>query len=130
MKRLIRVLTSDLTPLRWVLGWLGVLLSIGFLTASTDNSNYEFINTLYSRLIWFMMFFTYGAMLIGTSMYNIAYHIRSILSVVGIFLWSYVFLSFTFYDKTPIYATEWMLLIPVIVECWLLAELPKRRSVK
>ena len=126
MKRVIRVLTSDLTPMLWVLGWLAVILSIGFLTASTENSNYEFINTLTSRIAWVLMFFTYGVMTIGTSMYNIGYYIRSCISVVGIFLWSYVFLSFTFYDPTPTYATEWMLLIPLIVECWFLSELPKK----
>lgn len=128
MRRVIRVLTSDLTELRWILGWLGVLLSVGFLTASTDNPNYAFINTINVKMMWVTMFFAYGCMTVGTSLYNIAYQFRSLLSVVGIFLWSYVFLSFTFYDPTPIYATEWMLMLPVLVECWLLAELPKRRT--
>ena len=128
MRRVIRVLTSDLTPLRWILGWMAIVLSIGFLTASTENANYEFINTIYSRTVWIIAFFGYGCMLLGTSLYNIAYHIRSIVSVIGIFLWSYIFLSFTFYDPTPTYATEWMLLLPVLVECWLLSELPRRRK--
>lgn len=126
MNRLVKVLTSDLTPIRWVLGWLSILLSVGFLTASTDNPNYEFINTIPSKLTWVSMYFIHGVLLIITSMYAVPYYGRSLIHVFGLFLWSYVFLSFTFYDRTPIYATEWMLMIPIIVECWMLSEVKRR----
>ena len=35
-------------------------------------------------------------------------------------LWGGVFLSFTYFDSTPITSTEWLLLIPFLAELWVL----------
>ena len=42
------------------------------------------------------------------------------MSVTGLLLWGGVFLSFTYFDSTPITSTEWLLLIPFLAELWVL----------
>jgi hypothetical protein len=126
MNPLLKILTADLSPMRFVIAWLAYILAFGFFASSTNNHNYEFINTVTGKNIWGSLFVFHGTMMMVTALFTINNYTRSAVSIIGIFLWSYVFLSFTFYDPTPINSTEWMLMIPVILECWFLAETPKR----
>ena len=57
-----------------------------------------------------------------TVVYSLPVHLKRFLGALGIWIWFCVFLSFTFYDTSPTAPTEWMLVMPVILEFLLLTE--------
>jgi hypothetical protein len=128
-QRVLGVLFSDLSPMRWIMGWIALVLSAGFFLTSTDNHNYDLINLMANRHIWGILFCVLAIIHLYSSLYpKCSFYIKALFNVLGIWLWSYVFLSFTFYDPTPIKATEWMLGLPILVEVWLLSEAGIRRK--
>lgn len=122
MNKIIKILTGDLSTVRFFMSILSLILALGFFMASTDNGNYQQINNLADKLVWGVIFAIHAVSLLMTIVYEIPVHLKRFLNLVGIWIWSYVFLSFTFYDATPTASTEWMLVMPVILEFWLLTE--------
>lgn len=128
-KRIIGVLFSDLSALRWILGWVSLILSAGFFFSGTDNHNYDLINIMAVKNVWGVLYFLHGMSMLYTALYkDCRFFVKCSFSVIGIWLWLYVFLSFTFYDPTPVKATEWLLFLPVMIEVWLLSEAGVRRK--
>lgn len=122
MKKIIVTLTENLTVVRFFMGILSAILAIGFFVASADNTNYKQITNLVDKKIWGLIFLVHAISLIMTVVYCLPVHLKRFLNVFGIWVWSYVFLSFTFYDTSPSEPTEWMLVIPAILEFLLLTE--------
>lgn len=122
MKKIIVTLTENLTTVRFFMGILSAILAIGFFIASADNTNYKQITNLADKKIWGLIFLIHAISLIMTVVYCLPVHLKRFLNVFGIWIWSYVFLSFTFYDPSPAAPTEWMLVMPVILEFLLLTE--------
>lgn len=122
MKKIIVTLTDNLTVVRFFMGILSAILAIGFFVASIDNTNYKQITNLADKKIWGLIFLIHAISLIMTVVYCLPVHLKRFLNVFGIWIWSYVFLSFTFYDPSPAAPTEWMLVMPVILEFLLLTE--------
>lgn len=122
MDKITKTLTSDLTVVRLFMSILSYILSMGFFLASTDNTNYQQINTLADKGVWAVIFLIHAVTLFMTVIFELPTHFKRFLNLIGIWIWSYVFLSFTFYDATPTASTEWMLVMPVILEFWLLTE--------
>lgn len=126
MNRVARLLTSDLSVLRWTLGWLSLLLSAGFFASESQNTNYEFLNDSASKAMWATLFAVHGVSLLWLAVIDCTTWLTRTSAGFGLFLWSYVFLSFTIYDPTPINSTEWMLLLPMLIEMWLMSEVRKK----
>jgi hypothetical protein len=127
-QRILGVVYSDLSPMRWIMGWISLVLAAGFFFSDTDNHNYDLINIMAQKNVWGFLYTIHGISMLYTALYpRCDYYLKSMFSIIGIWLWSYVFLSFTFYDPTPVKATEWMLFLPVMVEVWLLSESGVRR---
>lgn len=124
--RIVRLLTSDLSVIRWCIGWLALLLSAGFMLSESQNTNYEFLNSHASKMMWATLFALHGFLLLFLSLWHMPTFVTRTVSIVGLFLWTYVFLSFTFYDPTPINSTEWMLLLPMMIEMWMMAEVREK----
>ncbi len=122
MKKLLNVLSSDLTLIRFLMGVLAFILALGFFGSNTDNNNYQQLNNFADKRIWGLAFVAHAISLMLVVFNNFPITFRRGLHLIGIWLWTYVFLSFTLYDSTPIASTEWMLLMPVILEFWLLTE--------
>jgi hypothetical protein len=96
------------------------LLSLGFLFSQGNNSNYDLIYQFAHRYFWFALFAVY-AFIKGVSVVSdISYRISTLNSIMGIWAWLYLFLSFAVFDKTPVAPTEAMLLVPVMAEAWLM----------
>lgn len=121
-QRVSNILLSDLTPIRFILGFIAAVLSFGFFFSSASNDNYAFLVQVFSVGMWGLTFLVYGISNIASTLFYWSFKTKSVISTIGIFLWSYIFLSFVVFDPTPIYSTEWMLLFPIILEVWLLAE--------
>lgn len=122
MKKIIDTLTGDLTVVRFFMGILSAILAIGFFVSSAANNNYKQIINLADKKIWGLIFLIHAISLIMTVVYDLPVHLKRFLNVLGIWVWSYVFLSFTFYDTSPTAPTEWTLIMPVILEFLLLTE--------
>lgn len=122
MNKIIKTLTGDLSVVRFCMGILSLILALGFFMDNTANGNYQQINNLADKKIWSAIFVLHAISLLMTIVYELPVHLKRFLNLVGIWVWSYVFLSFTFYDASPTASTEWMLVMPVILEFWLLTE--------
>ena len=122
MNKIIKTLAGDLTIVRLIISILAFILSMGFFLASADNTNYQEVNILADKRVWAAIFLIHDITLFITVIYELPTYLEQFLNLVGIWLWSYVFLSFTFYDASPTEPTEWMLVMPVILEFWLLTE--------
>ena len=123
-QRLLKVTFSDLTAVRWTMGWVSLFLSLGFILATTSNENYNLVNVVDNQ-IWAAIFLVHGLSLMITALYTMNYYCSKFINLIGIWIWSYVFLSFTVYDTTPLAATEWLLLMPILMEVWMIIEWKK-----
>jgi peptidoglycan/LPS O-acetylase OafA/YrhL len=106
---------------RWTLGWVALVLSVGMFFTATQTENYNAINSFSDRRVWGCIFLSYGACQVAASLFVLPAWVRIACCVVGLWVWSYLFLSFVVYDPTPIQATELMLAVPLISEVWILA---------
>ncbi len=122
MQRLGRVLLADLTALRWTLAWVALALSAGMLFTAATTENYAAIHWFSDRMAWGLMFGAYGVAHVLACLYSLPKWVAYAAGVFGLWLWVYLFLSFVWFDPTPVQATEIMLAVPVAIEVWLLAE--------
>jgi len=97
------------------------LLSIGFMFGVHDiSADYKLIWDFGSKYFWCYTFGAYS-MIKAISLYgNIDYRINLANSVLGLWSWLYLCLSFTVFDTTPVSPHELVFLVPVIAESWLL----------
>lgn len=121
MTRIKELIFGDNSQLRLIAGVCALVLSLGFIISNTDNPNYEFINVIASKTLWGILFFIHSFQLFYSAYVPIQQRIiKQSMSITGIMLWGSVFASFTFFDPTPIASTEWLLILPFLVEVWLL----------
>lgn len=128
-RRFYEVLVSDLRALKFSQGTVSILLAFGFWLSNVDTENYDYLNGIFSKAIWGDIFLGYGIFRICSTLYDIWDSVKFIGGFIGIWLWTYILLSFTVYDPTTIKSTEWMLIIPLMAETWMFAEcLFKRKN--
>lgn len=107
-----------------------LLLAFGFLVGNQDvSANYNLIWQFGSKYFWCFTFGIY-AVVKAVSLYtNIDYRLNMLNSILGIWGWLYICLSFTVFDTTPVSPHEFLLVVPVLAESWLLLSYqPKRRK--
>ena len=119
IKNLERVIFSDMTSLIWMLGWVAVVLSAGFFFGQTSNDNYNLLNSTLGKELWGFLFLFYGVTLLWDCMKKINDSILILTYIAGIWFWSYLFFSFTIFDKSPTASTEWMLGLPIVAQVWI-----------
>ena len=130
-QRLAAVLLADTVALRWALGWVAMLLTAGLAFGAADTSNYGAINRLQPLGIWMALFGAYAVCHLAACLYRLPTAVMYVCGVLGLWLWSYLFLSFVVFDRTPVQATEVMLIVPLIAEVWILAgDIFERRGSK
>lgn len=103
----------------FVLVVFGFLLSLGFLTSTDINHNFDAIYDFANRYVWGVFFGLYA---LGNFLYyNELLHryLALIVNVAGLFAWHYIFLSFTVFD-TNIAPTEYLLLGFITIQMWVL----------
>jgi hypothetical protein len=118
-KRITAIFLSDTTSLIWTIGWLSMFMAFGFFYSETNNTNYDLINQTFPQHVWGFAFLFYGLIHILSCVFPHHRVWTIVNSIVGIWLWSYIFFSFNIFDKEPVKATEWLLSIPVIIEIWI-----------
>lgn len=120
-ERLARVVLGDHTVIPMLLGMVALLLSAGFLISHTSNTNYYLLTEFAPFKFWAFAFFLYGAAKISSTLYRTHFIFKLVTSISGMWLWTYLMLSFVIFDITPIAPTEMMLFITGICEVWTLA---------
>lgn len=121
--RVYRVILANSTALTLILTVTSTLLGLGFLFGSGTNSNYTSVYALASPEVWAGVFFTYSLVKAGQALNYLNYRVKEVTSIIGLWLWSYLSLSFLWFDKTPLAPTELMLLVTIFAEIWTLAVL-------
>lgn len=121
--RIARAVLGDHNVITMLLGMAALLLAAGFLISTNVplSHNYSLLTDLANYKFWFFAFFLYGIAKIASTLYRTPFIIKLITSVSGMWLWSYLMLSFVIFDITPIAPTEMMLFITGICEVWALA---------
>lgn len=95
-------------------------LSLGFFIGDSSNMNYTMMYEFANRYVWGALFAVYGVIKVLALQGYIDHKVRIINGCIGLWAWNYIFLSFAVFDTTSIAPTEWLLLVPVIAEIWIL----------
>lgn len=122
--RITKMLVDDYSTLTLFLGLAAVLLSLGFVLSGQAvflNKNYSLLLDLAHPFFWVGSFLVYGVLKITTSVVRLPSYIEIALSTYGIWLWTYIVLSFIVFDKRAPAPTELILCIPTLCEVWVLA---------
>lgn len=116
-----RTLLGDYPTLSTLLGLTAILLGLGFALGTAEtNSNYELLYVLAPKLFWATSFLVYGIIKVTSAAFRVWNTLKILATVYGLWLWNYLALSFTLFDKTALAPTELMLFITVIGELWVL----------
>lgn len=119
--RVIRALVNDNMAITLLLGILSFLLAAGFLLSNNavPNSNYYSVLALAPFDVWAMFFIIYGVMKIHGCLYRTHLYVNVFVSIVGMWSWSYLILSFTIFDpKKIVYPTDILAIFALIIEVW------------
>ena len=111
-----------------ILSVAGFFMALGFFLGDSSNSNYLAINSLASYHVWGLVFLFYSISKGLTTLYRIPRFICVGICTLGLWLWSYIFLSFVLFDPIPMTSTEILLLIPLLAEIIVLASTMRLRS--
>jgi hypothetical protein len=94
----------------------GFILSIGFLVADITCRNYDALLALMSPLSWAVGFGLYAIFKLATSTIWSNRALSIVVAFHGLWLWSYVAMSFLFFDPSPISPVELLLVMPILKE--------------
>lgn len=119
--KLTRSIITEHTVLSVLLSITALLLSYGFFTVSSHHDpGYILLERLTSFYNWGILFGIYGISKFYTSMYRNPGILKVIVSISGLWLWSYLIISNVLLDHTTADPTEYMLFMTVICEVWTL----------
>jgi hypothetical protein len=104
-----------------VLGISALLLATGLWLGDTSSSNYAALLNAATNTTWALIFASYGIAKIIQSGHDLPNGVDILISVIGIWLWNYLFFSFVLLDTREFTAVELLLLLPVACEFWELA---------
>lgn len=118
---LINVLLSDLTALKWLLGWLGIIFAFGLVFANSHPGAYDLMLSVADQKAWAAAFFAYGILKLRSSMANSSMYSSLSSAFLGFWLWCYTLVSFTSNPVRPIGSADIMIIVVVICEVWIAA---------
>jgi len=119
--RVIRALLTDSTIINLLLGLVGLLLSIGFLSVDEyrlSSHNYKLMFDFVNAHVWAALFFIYSISKLHRCLYRTPKYMKVAASTLGLWLWSYIVLSFIVFDPQLVAPSELMLIAPIVCEVW------------
>ena len=114
-------------------GESALLLAISSLLMAMGNffvdnaSNYDSMYDIASPIAWGFLFLIYSCVKFYSAFNRTPSFIRTSFSVIGLWAWNYVFLSFVVFDTVAPAAAEFLIIIPIIAEVWSMLALPQPR---
>lgn len=130
IKRLTSILVCDLTAVKWLMGWASILSGVGFLFLSTELPAYNTLRILEPMWLWGLAFLTFGFFRLKSCLVRRPAYRKIIGPVIGMYLWSYLLVSIIIFDKTPLEATELLLVLPLLCELWIFTQAIAKHNTK
>lgn len=124
--RLAYVMSMNSGEIPFFLGACGLMLSLGIFFA-TDLSSFDSMFAVANPIAWKLIFIVYSAIKFFSCFFRTTNLIRTINSFVGLWSWTYVFLSFVVFSSS-VTATDFILLLPILAEIWSMLSLPQPRK--
>jgi hypothetical protein len=119
--RIVRLLLTDLTALRWLLGWLGIMFAGGLLLADNHSGAYNLMLQIAPSALWAAAFVFYGCERLYSCLTDNPKYSDIIGTFVGFWLWCYTFFSFTSNPIRHFGSADIMILVIVACEVWIAA---------
>lgn len=116
--RYLNILITETRMSSIVLGWWGVLLSIGFLIGDTSGNGYAYITEYAGTYAWSFGFLSYGLAKLVQSIYRLPIWLRLSISLQGMWCWSFILLSVFIYNNENTLPGQVLFLFPLILEIW------------
>lgn len=125
---LYKLINADTSESVILLTLAGFAVACGFMYADDFvNPNYQLILQFGGHLFWSAYFFTYSVLrVVLYTIYRNKFLCYSN-HLMGLWGWTYLFISFVIYDPTPTAPTEYLLVLPVLTEFWLFLRTVLRR---
>ena len=119
---LINVLYKDTSSIRIALGMSAITLAIGFVFGSTHEDSFNYLNELMNYNYWAISFLVYGIFIMTGGFVKVSRYAYCVVDAIGLWLWTYLFLSFVIVDPTPTSAAEYMLTVPILMAVWVIVD--------
>ncbi len=118
-ERLTHVLAYDLMAIKWFMGWTALLTGIGFLFFSADLSSYKLMTLTQPLWIWAVIFILFGIIRLLGCLYRVPFLIKLGSPIIGMYIWTYLFISKVIFDTSAFEVTELLSMQPVLCELWI-----------
>ena len=118
--KILRLFLADKTALKFVLGYISTFCTIGCFVGIPAPSNYILLKTFAPMWVWGCLFGVLSIFRLAGGFKIFSDGVEAIIAIVGLWLWSYLAVSFMVADTTPLAPFELMLLGIIFGEIWLL----------
>ena len=100
-----------------LIGLSAILLALGFLLGdSTHNTNYAILLELFPPTTWGAIFSAYGVLKLLHILDKLPHSVKILTSIVGVWVWIYVFFSFIVFDTVRLSPAELLIILPLACE--------------
>jgi hypothetical protein len=99
----------------------GIVLTLGFIFGDPGTKSYVLAVLLAPISLWIVISAGYAVLRLIDAIFKLPYLFRIILSIIGMWIWSYLWLSSTAFDNSSMTHLEPLLLVPILCEVWSLA---------
>lgn len=118
--RLTRLLLDGHSTITFVLGLVALLLCGGFVFTDhqlASANTYSLLIKLMPFTLWAVVFYVYGISKVIISLYRTPYHIKIATIIIGLWLWTYIAISFIVVNEMTL-PIELVMITPIRCEVW------------
>jgi hypothetical protein len=117
--RVARLLLDGHSTITFILGLAALLISAGFVfsTPVIGEQSYVLLTNLIPFNVWGILFYSYGVLKVVLSLYRTPYVIKLVTILTGLWLWSYLVMSFVIVSDMTL-PIKFMLITPILCEVW------------
>lgn len=116
--RITTLMFAQAQALTFMLSLTALIMGLGFILGVTTSANYAGIVALGGDLVWAGAFIVFGLLKLIQAVFRIHYFVKIGNSLLGIWLWSFLFLTFSVIGKAELRPLELLLVIPILCEAW------------
>lgn len=116
--RITTLMFAQAQALTFMLSITALTMGLGFILGVTTSASYADIVALGGDLVWASAFIGFGLLKLIQAVFRIHYFVKIGNSLLGIWLWSFLFLTFSVIGKAELSPLELLLVIPILCEAW------------
>ena len=122
------LLSKSTTEISIIQGILSLLVAFGFFFFDGRNANYDLLYSFASPIVWTAIFTGHGISKLVSVFTQLPRMVVLLTELIGVWCWTYILLSFTFFDPTPTAPTEILAILPIMLEFWTLLDCPSPKQ--